>query len=250
MRGRRGGDTNHDGSASAATFAIASAASVVTLTCPAAPLTFTGTALTPCTASVAGDGGLSQTLTVGYSNNIGAGVATASATFAGDSNHNGNTASATFTIAKATPAISWATPSAITYGTALSAAQLNAASPVPGTFVYTPVAGTVLTAGSQTLSVAFTPTDTADYTPASALVTLTVNPATPSSLESIVSETVTDPAVAASLNKTVSLAAGAPNGASRAAHLNKFVRDVNAQVGNTLTQAQADLLIAVANTLY
>ncbi|HSS96514.1 MAG TPA: hypothetical protein VLK33_05780, partial [Terriglobales bacterium] len=35
----------------------------------------------------------------------------------------------------------------------------NAAASVPGTLVYTPAAGTVLTAGTQTLSVAFTPND-------------------------------------------------------------------------------------------
>ena len=35
---------------------------------------------------------------------------------------------------------------------------------VAGTFVYTPAAGTVLNAGSQTLSVTFTPTDAANYT--------------------------------------------------------------------------------------
>ena len=35
----------------------------------------------------------------------------------------------------------------------------------PGSFVYTPVAGTVLNAGAaQTLSVTFTPTDAANYT--------------------------------------------------------------------------------------
>ena len=80
---------------------------------------------------------------------------------------------------KATPAITWAAPAAIPYGTALSATQLNASSTVAGTFVYTPAAGTVLTAGSQTLSVTFTPTDSGDYTTATATVTLTVNKTTP-----------------------------------------------------------------------
>ena len=84
------------------------------------------------------------------------------------------------TVTKATPAITWATPSAITYGTALSPTQLDATSGgVTGSFVYTPASGTVLGAGSQTLSVAFTPTDTTDYNTAGASVTLTVNKATP-----------------------------------------------------------------------
>ena len=65
----------------------------------------------------------------------------------------------------------WATPADITYGTALSATQLNATANVPGTFVYTPLAGTVLNAGAgQTLSVTFTPTDAANYTTATKTV--------------------------------------------------------------------------------
>ena len=88
-------------------------------------------------------------------------------------------ASVTLTVNKATPAITWATPAAITYGTALSATQLDASSTVAGSFSYSPAAGTVLTAGAQALTVTFTPTDTTDYTAATATVTLTVNKATP-----------------------------------------------------------------------
>jgi len=51
---------------------------------------------------------------------------------------------------------------------------------VAGTFVYTPVSGTVLTAGAQTLSVTLTPTDTTDYTTATTTVSLTVNHGTQS----------------------------------------------------------------------
>jgi hypothetical protein len=79
----------------------------------------------------------------------------------------------------ATPTLTWATPAAITYGTALSAAQLDATAGVPGTFTYAPAAGTVLGAGTHTLTVTFTPTDSADYTTATDSVTLTVNRATP-----------------------------------------------------------------------
>ncbi len=74
-----------------------------------------------------------------------------------------------------TPTLGWATPVAITYGTALSAMQLNATSGgIAGTFVYTPTAGQVLAAGSQKLSVTFTPTDTTDYSSATTTVPLTV----------------------------------------------------------------------------
>jgi hypothetical protein len=89
------------------------------------------------------------------------------------------TATVTLTVNKATPQITWATPAAITYGTPLSGTQLNASSTVVGSFTYLPAAGTVLTAGTQTLTVTFTPTDTTDYTTATASVTLAVNKATP-----------------------------------------------------------------------
>jgi len=91
----------------------------------------------------------------------------------------GGGSSGSTTLVKSTPAITWATPAAITYGTALSSTQLDATASVAGSFAYTPAAGTVLTAGSQTLSVTFTPTDTTDYNTATASVTLTVNKATP-----------------------------------------------------------------------
>ncbi len=90
------------------------------------------------------------------------------------------TGTATVTVNKATPTITWANPTAITYGTALSATQLNATASVPGTFAYTPASGTVLSAGTnQTLSVTFTPTDTANYATATATALITVNKATP-----------------------------------------------------------------------
>ena len=93
----------------------------------------------------------------------------------------GNAASdsVTLVVNKATPTITWANPAAITFGTALSATQLNATASVAGTFVYSPAAGTVPGAGSQTLSVTFTPTDTTDYSTATATVILVVNKAAP-----------------------------------------------------------------------
>jgi hypothetical protein len=76
-----------------------------------------------------------------------------------------------------TPTITWATPASVTVGTVLSGTQLNASSGgVAGTFTYNPLAGTLMNiAGSHTLSVAFTPTDTTTYTTATASVTLTVS---------------------------------------------------------------------------
>ena len=77
------------------------------------------------------------------------------------------------------PAITWSAPAGIVYGTALGANQLNATANVPGTFTYSPATGTVLTAGTQTLTTAFTPTDTSSYTTATATVSIAVAKATP-----------------------------------------------------------------------
>src|SRR5204863_8285237 len=65
---------------------------------------------------------------------------------------------------QATPSITWAHPADITYGTPLGNTQVNAPPSVPGAFIYSPAAGTVLNAGSgQTLSAVFTPTDSVDF---------------------------------------------------------------------------------------
>jgi hypothetical protein len=80
---------------------------------------------------------------------------------------------------KTVPALAWPTPSPVTNPTPLSSTQLDATANVPGTFVYTPAAGSVLPAGTQTLTVTFTPTDTGDYHTAAATVSIVVNPAKP-----------------------------------------------------------------------
>ncbi len=83
-------------------------------------------------------------------------------------------------LSQTTPTITWPTPSAIGYGVALSSTQLNATASVAGTFAYTPAAGSVLNAGTEKLSVLFTPADAIDYSTASKTVSLTVNKATAS----------------------------------------------------------------------
>src|SRR6185437_16201735 len=55
--------------------------------------------------------------------------------------------------------LQWNTPAAISYGTALGSTQLDAAANVQGTFTYSPASGTVLTAGTHTLTATFTPAD-------------------------------------------------------------------------------------------
>ena len=85
----------------------------------------------------------------------------------------------TVDIAKGAPQLTWNNPADIVYGTRLGAVQLNAGAGagVAGAFVYTPPAGTVLSAGVQILSVQFTPADSSAYLPASASVSINVQPA-------------------------------------------------------------------------
>jgi Bacterial Ig-like domain (group 3)/MBG domain (YGX type) len=109
-------------------------------------------------------------------NALDVGTYSITAAYGGDSNYLPATSSAlAMVVNKAEPTITWSNPAAVSYGTALSAKQLNATASVPGTFVYSPVAGTVLGTGSQTLSVTFTPAGSADYRTATA--TILVNPA-------------------------------------------------------------------------
>jgi hypothetical protein len=89
------------------------------------------------------------------------------------------TASVSIMVYKQTPKLTWATPVAITYGTALGAAQLNATTSVAGTFTYSPALGTQLQAGSTTLTAKFTPSDSADYYSDSVTVVLDVLRALP-----------------------------------------------------------------------
>ena len=100
---------------------------------------------------------------------------------------NYNTATKTVTInviGKIDPIITWANPADITSGTLLSETQLNATADVPGTFIYTPGIGTMLSEGAnQDLKVDFTPTDETVYNSANKTVKINVI---------ALSETVTD----------------------------------------------------------
>ena len=78
---------------------------------------------------------------------------------------------------KLIPEILWASPAPIVYGTLLGPLQLNATATVPGTFAYTPAAGTKLNAGDSTLSITFTPEDSENYQSATKTVLLTVTKA-------------------------------------------------------------------------
>ena len=78
--------------------------------------------------------------------------------------------------------ITWSPPANIVYGTPLSATQLNATvqgTGVLGSLAYSPAAGTILPAGTHTLSVTFTPDDTAHFVTSTKSVPIIVSKATP-----------------------------------------------------------------------
>jgi hypothetical protein len=93
-----------------------------------------------------------------------------------DANYTVTLKDGTLTVAKAAPVLTWATPSAITYGTALGSSQLDATANVSGSFAYSPTSGTVLNRGTNSLSVTFTPSSTTDYSNATGNVSLVVSP--------------------------------------------------------------------------
>jgi len=79
------------------------------------------------------------------------------------------------TVTKKDTVITWSNPADISFGTLLSATQLNATADVAGTFVYTPAIGTKLNEGiNQDLKVDFTPTDATNYNNASKTIKINV----------------------------------------------------------------------------
>lgn len=142
-------------------------------------LSVTYTSQTPSVCSVAGN---SAAL-------ISIGTCTITASQPGGSGYRSATPVAqSFNISQGSTSISWSTPAAITFGSALSSAQLNAVGSVPGVMTYNPPAGTVLSVGNaQTLAVTFTPTDSVDYAGSTASVAINVNPvASPPATASLV----------------------------------------------------------------
>ena len=173
---------NYQLSASAVTTAanITKADQVITWSNPADIVYGTVLSSTQLNATVAGvsggsaPGALTYTTPVGTLLNAGSGQ-NLSVTAAATTNYNSATASVTINVLKVTPVITWANPADITYGTLLSATQLNATADVPGTFTYTPPSGTKLNAGpGQNLKVDFAPTDAVNYSAATKTVTINV----------------------------------------------------------------------------
>jgi hypothetical protein len=182
------GDSNYNAAPQVTEFTTATKA-VPTVTFTGAPLTapyqssFTVAATTNAstTAVITVSGGVCSIAGTTVTMTKGTGICTMTAQWAADSNYLAASATQTTIAQKLTPTLTWATPAPIMYGTLLSAIQLDATAtynnmPLPGSFVYTPKAGKVLNAGNQTLSVTFTPTQSAHYATATDSVTLVVNP--------------------------------------------------------------------------
>ena len=191
------GDTNLSGSTSTVlSQTVSKATSSITLTSSLNPSNFAQ--LVTLTATVTGQFGGKATGTVTFKSgtatlgtaslsgnqagfttaSLPLGASTITAVYGGDTNFSASTSTAVSqTVKQTTPTITWATPLAIPYGTALSATQLDAIASTDGTFAYSPAPGTVPAIGSQTLSVTFTPADTKDFTTAKASVSLTVTAA-------------------------------------------------------------------------
>jgi hypothetical protein len=96
------GNSNYLPADGQTTFQIVAAGSTVTIDCPAS-VAYTGSAITPCTATATGDGMDPVTLTgseIVYSNNLNAGTATVSASWGGSTTNGGNSSSTTFEITK------------------------------------------------------------------------------------------------------------------------------------------------------
>jgi hypothetical protein len=162
-------------------------------------------------------------------------------------------------VTKAIPKIIWDNPADIVYGTALSINQLDATSSVAGSFVYTPVAGTVLTAGTQTLQTVFTPNDTMDYNTTSASVQ--INVLTPVQEIQLMTTFIQSLVTSGKLNngqanslivKVNDVTKKLNDGNTKAAtnQLNAFINEVNADIKTgKLSSADGQTLIDGANAV-
>jgi hypothetical protein len=93
-----------------------------------------------------------------------------------------------------------------------------------------------------------TATDVAGNTTTTSIsFTVTVPPA---AVENVFDQFFDSPGEAAQATHTLGQATSAPNATSRAAHLDKLIKDIEKQIGKTLTAAEAATLIALIQNLY
>ncbi|WP_167855038.1 T9SS type A sorting domain-containing protein [Hymenobacter wooponensis] len=164
-------------------FAVAKGTQTISWSDPAAITYGTKLSTIQLNATVSGVNGGASTGTLSYdpaaSTLLNVGKYTLTVTAAETPNYNQAVKTVSLMVNKADQLISWSAPAAITYGTKLSDAQLNATvagvsgGSAPGALTYTPGTGTVLDAGTRVLSVTAAATD--NYKEAVATVSLTVN---------------------------------------------------------------------------
>jgi hypothetical protein len=169
---------NYQNATASVTISVAKAAPTITWANPAdiAYGVVLGSSQLNATASVPGS--FVYNPPAGTKLNAGAGQALGVVFIPTDmANHQITTASVTINVAKAAPTITWANPADMVSGTVLGPSQLNATASVPGNFVYSPPAGTILSTGSnQALAVSFSPSDAVNFDSSTAVVRVNVLP--------------------------------------------------------------------------
>ena len=122
--------------------------------------------------------------------------------------------SVAFTVIQVPVVVTFPQPADIVYGKLLGSQQLTATAtragnvPVPGTFVYSPAAGTLLNAGTNVLSVQFTPTSAAIFvTPTAVQTNLLVTPSA-TSLQLVSSTANALPGTSVNFTATVAAVSG------------------------------------------
>jgi len=167
--------------------------------------------------------------------------------------------------APAVAQVNWPAPTNVVYGTALGTNQNDANSALPGVYVYSPTNGTVLPAGTNTLTVTFTPSST-NYAGTNLSVSLVVTTAPLTVTVSNTSKTYgqTNPILGGTLsglvngdNITATYVTVATTGSPADSYaINPVLVDPNGRLGNysvttnsgTLTVNQALLVVAGNNT--
>ena len=145
-----------------------------------------------------------------------------------------NTASVVLTVRKATPVINWSAPAPISSADPLSAVQLNATANVPGTFAFTPAAGTLLTSGKNTLQAFFYPSDSSNYQSVASSVAISVTPKNGSAAcyPLYTGALICSAAQDATASSTVSVVAGATAGSGYITAIRVYVDNVAAALVN------------------
>jgi hypothetical protein len=108
---------------------------------------------------------------------LNAGTYTILASYPGTANYAPRSTGRTLTITKVNSSMSWGAPQPMVYGQALGPAQLKATASSPGTFTYSPAAGTVPHRGSVPLQGTFVPADPTNYAGGTINTTVAVSPA-------------------------------------------------------------------------